>query len=60
VRGTAKRSCETGDVGITGQRTNEQTVKRYLLTGGNMVISSKGGILKIWEETLLLLLLGLD
>jgi hypothetical protein len=31
-----------------------------LLTGGNTVISSKGGIPKIWGETLLLLLLGID
>jgi hypothetical protein len=30
------------------------------LTGGNMVNSSKGGIPKIWGETLLLLLLGID
>jgi hypothetical protein len=31
-----------------------------LLTGGNVVISQKCGIPKIWEETLLLLLLGID
>jgi hypothetical protein len=31
-----------------------------LLTGGNMVNNLKGGITKIWEEMLLLLLLGID
>jgi hypothetical protein len=30
------------------------------LTGGNVVIIVKGGIPKIWGETLLLLLLGRD
>jgi hypothetical protein len=31
-----------------------------LVTGGNLVNNLKGGIPKIWRETLLLLLLGID
>jgi hypothetical protein len=45
--------------GSTGNSQNHGT-SFILLTGGNLVISLKGGITKISEETLLLLLLGID
>jgi hypothetical protein len=43
-----------------GYKTNHDVRNYISLTGGNVVISSKGGIPKIWGETLLLLLLGID
>jgi hypothetical protein len=42
----------------SGYKTNHDIRNYISLTGGNMVINSKGGFPKIWGEILLLLLLG--
>jgi hypothetical protein len=47
-----------GDGQKTYRQTNKPRIKVF--TGGNDVNSLKGGIPKIWGETLLLLLLGID
>jgi hypothetical protein len=50
------------EIGNKKQMTNEPRLggRMNFITGGNMVISLKGGITKFWLETLLLLLFGRD
>jgi hypothetical protein len=55
----ASEATTFGSFGFRKNKTNKP-VQYISLTGGNVVISLKGGIPKIWEETLLLLLLGID